>query len=85
MTFAPANLAAQTSGAGGEEATAKSIIVEGQQEDPQQDKIVCKTVKVIGSRVNTGKECKSRRQWTAEKAQNRQDLEKIQSSRWKSN
>ena len=63
---------------------AGDIVVQGQQDDPALDKIICKTEKVVGSRLNSAKRCQSRRQWIAERASNRRDVEKVQTQRWKS-
>jgi hypothetical protein len=77
---------AQDSSAPAVEAPADGgIVVEGEKEDPDADKVVCKTERVLGSRLSTTKRCQTRRQWKAEQAANRQDVERVQNGRWKSN
>lgn len=54
---------------------------EGAQDDPKLDKIVCRTDKEVGSRLNSVKICKTRRQWIADKEQDRRDIDRIQANR----
>lgn len=82
LVASPAVLAAQ--GDESQASTKEQAADEAGQEDPALDKIVCRRIKTTGSRVNSTRECKSKRQWIAQRAQSRQEIEKIQSSRWKS-
>lgn len=61
--------------------TAIVVTGEGAQDDPKLDKIVCRTDKAVGSRLNTAKVCKTRRQWIADKEQDRRDVDRIQANR----
>ena len=53
------------------------------QEDGQ-NKVVCRRVEAIGTRLSSKKVCRTQAQWDAEAAANRQDLERSQTQRWKS-
>ena len=66
-------------------ANSEDIVVERKKEPDNLDEVVCKTEKVVGSRLSRQKRCQTKRQWQAERSANRQDLEKAQSARWKSN
>lgn len=59
------------------------IVVSGEdaQDDPELDKIICRSDKAVGSRLKTTKICKSRRQWTIDKEQDRRDIDRIQANR----
>lgn len=59
------------------------IVVSGQPEqvDPEMDKVVCRRDKAVGSRLNTKQVCKTQRQWTADKEQDRRDIDRIQANR----
>ncbi|QKG70193.1 hypothetical protein [Erythrobacter mangrovi] len=59
----------------------KEIVVEGEKEDSKLDKVVCRTERIVGSRLATAKRCQTRRQWAADRAQDRRDIERIQNSR----
>lgn len=76
--------AQETSAPAADTPAAADIVVDGEKEDPQADKVICKTERTVGSRLNTTKRCLTRRQWEAERAANRQDIERVQSARWKS-
>lgn len=54
------------------------------QEDGQ-NKVVCRRVEAIGTRLSSKKVCRTQAQWDAEAAANRQDLERSQTQRWKDN
>lgn len=77
LAFAPVQTAAQDAAPQKSDAD-ETIVVEGEAEDPSLDKVVCKTVKSTGSRLGQSKECRTKRQWQAEKAQSRQQIEKAQ-------
>lgn len=57
------------------------IVVEGEKEDSKLDKVICKRERILGSRLGTTKVCRTRRQWEADSAQDRRDIEQVQSSR----
>lgn len=54
---------------------------EGVRDDPELDKIICRSDQAVGSRLKTVKICKSRRQWIADKEQDRRDIDRIQANR----
>lgn len=85
LVTAPVQLAAQDAAGASEGANDGTIVVEGEHDDPSLDKVVCKTSKVIGSRLSQTKQCKTKRQWQAEKAQSRQQIEKAQNYKWSNN
>jgi len=75
---------AQEAGApAAETPAATNIVVDGEKEDPKAEKVICKTERVVGSRLNSTKRCQTRQQWEAEQALNRRDLERVQSARVK--
>ena len=77
-------LSAQETTAGGS-VKDENIVVEGEKEDPSLDKVICKTIKTTGSRLSQDRECKTKRQWEAGKAENRQQIEKAQNYKWTNN
>ncbi|MBN8483799.1 MAG: hypothetical protein J0L50_03380 [Sphingomonadales bacterium] len=48
------------------------------------NKVVCRRVEAIGTRLSSKKVCRTKGEWDAEAAANRQDLERSQTQRWKS-
>lgn len=48
------------------------------------NKVVCRRVEAIGTRLSSKKVCRTQAQWDAEANANRQDLERGQTQRWKS-
>lgn len=48
------------------------------------NKVVCRRVEAIGTRLSSKKVCRTQAQWDAEATANRQDLERSQTQRWKS-
>ena len=50
----------------------------------QLNKVVCRCVEAIGTRLSAKKVCRTQAQWDAEASANRQDLERSQTQRWKS-
>lgn len=48
------------------------------------NKVVCRRVEAIGTRLSAKKVCRTQAQWDADAAANRQDLERSQTQRWKS-
>ena len=53
-------------------------------EDSDATKMVCRRIESIGTRLGSKKVCRSKGDWDAEQAANRQDLERSQTQRWKS-
>lgn len=53
-------------------------------EDDGQNKVVCRRVESIGTRLAAKKICRTKGEWDAEASSNRQDLERSQTQRWKS-
>lgn len=53
--------------------------------DGELNKVICRRVESIGTRLSSKKVCRTQAQWDAEAAANRQDLERSQTQRWKSN
>ncbi|NCU12931.1 MAG: hypothetical protein GXC70_12385 [Sphingomonadaceae bacterium] len=53
-------------------------------EDDGKNKVVCRRVEAIGTRLSSKKVCRTKGEWDAEAAANRQDLERSQTQRWKS-
>lgn len=51
--------------------------------NPDPDKIICRSEQSIGSRLAKTKRCMTAREWAAEKATNKQDIERIQANRHK--
>lgn len=50
----------------------------------EMNKVICRRVESIGTRLSAKKVCRTQAQWDAEAAANRQDLERSQTQRWKS-
>lgn len=48
------------------------------------NKVVCRRVEAIGTRLSSKKVCRTQAQWDADASANRQDLERSQTQRWKS-
>lgn len=48
------------------------------------NKVVCRRVEAIGTRLSSKKVCRTQAQWDTEASANRQDLERSQTQRWKS-
>ncbi len=48
------------------------------------NKVVCRRVEAIGTRLASKRVCRTKGEWDAEAAANRQDLERSQTQRWKS-
>lgn len=48
------------------------------------NKVVCRRVEAIGTRLSSKRVCRTKGEWDAEAAANRQDLERSQTQRWKS-
>ncbi len=55
-----------------------------QAEEGETNKVVCRRVESIGTRLGSKKVCRTKAQWDSEAAANRQDLERSQTQRWKS-
>lgn len=55
-----------------------------QSDEGETNKMVCRRVESIGTRLGSKKVCRTKAQWDAEAAANRQDLERSQTQRWKS-
>ena len=53
-------------------------------DDGTLNKVVCRRVEAIGTRLSSKKVCRTQAQWDAEASANRQDLERSQTQRWKS-
>ena len=51
-------------------------------DDAGQNKTVCRRVESIGTRLGTKRICRTKGEWDAEQAVNRQDLERSQTQRW---
>lgn len=54
-------------------------------EDDGQNKVVCRRVEAIGTRLSSKKVCRTKGEWDAEAAANRQNLERSQTQRYKDN
>ena len=54
-----------------------------QADEGETNKMVCRRVESIGTRLGSKKVCRTKAQWDAEAAANRQDLERSQTQRWK--
>lgn len=48
---------------------------------PSQDKVICRSTKVIGSRMKTAKVCMTAKQWETEQMEQRRTVEKGQNQR----
>lgn len=48
------------------------------------DKVTCRTFDTTGSRLSKKKICRTAAQWTEQNAIDRQDLDRQQANRWKS-
>lgn len=53
-------------------------------EEEGQNKVVCRRVEAIGTRLSSKRVCRTKGEWDADAAANRQDLERSQTQRWKS-
>ena len=49
--------------------------------DGEQNKVVCRRIESIGTRLNTKRVCRTKGEWDAEQAANRMDLERNQVQR----
>jgi hypothetical protein len=47
-------------------------------------KVVCRRLQAIGTRLASKRVCRTKAEWDADAAANRQDLERSQTQRWKS-
>jgi hypothetical protein len=56
----------------------------GQADEGETNKVVCRRIESIGTRLGAKKVCRTKAQWDSEAATNRQDLERSQTQRWKS-
>lgn len=45
------------------------------------NKVICRRIEVIGSRLDSKRVCRTRAEWDAEQAANRQDLDRSQNMR----
>lgn len=54
-----------------------------QTDEGETNKVVCRRVEAIGTRLGSKKVCRTKAQWDQEAAANRQDLERSQTQRWK--
>lgn len=54
-------------------------------DEGEQNKVVCRRVEAIGTRLASRRVCRTKAQWDAEAAANRQDLDRSQTQRWKDN
>lgn len=59
-------------------ATAQTPAAPAEGKDPGQDKVVCKSITEIGSRLNRRRVCRTRAQWQEVEAQTRQVVERVQ-------
>ena len=59
-----------------QEPTAKS-------QDEGQNRVICRRIEAIGTRLSSKRVCRTKAEWDAEAAANRQDLERSQTQRWK--
>ncbi|MFM5916501.1 MAG: hypothetical protein ACKOOL_03095 [Novosphingobium sp.] len=66
---------AATSNGNGAEATAKS-------EDSDLDKVVCRRVESIGTRLGSKRVCRTKGEWDAQQAADRQNVERTQAQRY---
>ena len=48
---------------------------------PSQDRVICRSTKVIGSRMKTAKVCMTAKQWEADQMEQRRTVEKGQNQR----
>lgn len=54
-------------------------------EDAGQNKVVCRRVEAIGTRLSSKRVCRTKGDWDAEAAANRENLERSQTQRYKDN
>ena len=66
---------AQVPGGGG------TPVVGSAADAPAQDKVICRTAKIIGSRLKTSPICKTAKQWEADQLEQRRAVEKGQNQR----
>lgn len=83
LAIATSAAAQTTTGDKSHDGDKASIVVKGKDTDP--NRMVCRREKVTGSRLATRKTCMTAAQWENMRAQNKQDLDRIQANRWKSN
>lgn len=48
------------------------------------NRVICRRVETIGSRLGSKRICQTAAQWAAQEAENRQDIERRQTTNWKS-
>lgn len=56
-----------------------------QTDEGDLNKVVCRRVEAIGTRLSAKKVCRTKAQWDSEASANRQDLERSQTQRWQGN
>lgn len=66
---------AQVPGGGGDPVVANGA------DTPAQDRVICRSAKVLGSRLKPVKVCKTAKQWDADRAEQRSGLERNQNQR----
>lgn len=66
---------ADTGAADSAQATAKT------DDDAGQNKVVCRRIESMGTRLGTKRVCRTKAEWAAEQAANRQDLDRAQNMR----
>jgi hypothetical protein len=66
---------AQLPGGGGQPEVANGA------DTPAQNRVICRSAKVIGSRLKPARVCKTAKQWEADQAEQRSGLERNQNQR----
>lgn len=54
-------------------------------EEDDQNKMICRRVEAIGTRLSSKRVCRTKGEWDAEAAANRQNLERSQTQRYNDN
>lgn len=73
-----------------DQAKANAIDVKGEKKDDNDemgkaDRVICRKIQTIGSRLNTQRVCATAAQWSAMKQEGREGLDRIQTQRYNGN
>lgn len=75
---------------GSDQAKTDGLKVEGDRKDDKEDlgnadRMICRKIQTIGSRVNSQRVCATAAQWSAMKQEGREGLDRVQTQRYNGN
>jgi hypothetical protein len=62
-------------------ATAQTTATPADHKEAAENKVVCRTIHELGSRLNRRRECRTRQEWDEIERQNRQEVERSHANR----